>query len=177
MANYLDLGTDGIQQRKAPATAGGAGNENKIPELNGSGVLPESMLPSSALGGTTIVNATADGAISQHDLVEVFNDSGTIKARKADATSGTARPATGRANAAAVDAAAVEVTVGPHSYNAGTHGLTLGADNPIFLSKTAGGRTQTPPLASGELTQVVGYAVTSTTIYLNIKDRGILNNF
>ena len=93
------------------------------------------------------------------DLVNVWTDTGTAKARKADATVA-GKEANGFVLAA--------VTLGQNAtvYFDGTNtqlsGLTPGAV--YYLSTTAGGVTTTPPSGSGNVVQRVGRAVSATEL-------------
>ena len=82
MANYLKIGTSGLLTEEATVASGGAGNANKVPNLDANGQLAESMMPS-GIGADTVVLATSEN-LSANDLVNIYNASGTMTARKAD---------------------------------------------------------------------------------------------
>ena len=90
--------------------------------------------------------------------MNVWNDSGTPKARKADATTA-GKEAHGFVLSAASSGASA--TVYFEGANTGVTGLTGGN---VFLSTTAGGCTNTAPSATGNVVQRVGIAVGATEL-------------
>lgn len=99
----------------------------------------------------------ASETLSAGNLVNIWNDSGTIKMRKADAD------APYSADGYVLQA----ITSGDSGYmyidgvNDAISGLTLGSQ---FLSATAGGTTTTAPTTTGNIVQSVGIALTSTKL-------------
>lgn len=99
----------------------------------------------------------ASETLSAGNLVNVWNDSGTIKMRKADAD------APYNADGYVLQA----ITSGDSGYmyidgvNDAISGLTLGSQ---FLSATAGVTTTTAPTTTGNIVQSVGIALTSTKL-------------
>jgi hypothetical protein len=91
------------------ATSAGAADAEKVPSTNGSGVLDPSLLNAATTGTQVVVMTGSDGllnpaimpvgigadtssivaseTLAAGDIVNIWNDSGTPKVRKADATS------------------------------------------------------------------------------------------
>lgn len=149
--------------REIEGTAvGGAGQANKIPALDLSGRLDQTMMPTGIGAETAALEAF--GALAAGDLVNVFNDGGVMKVRKADASSGVA-PANGFVLEAylATDTATV--------YFAGLIGSLSGLTPGLhFLSTTPGQSNHVAPSATGNVVQRIGTALNSTTIFFNPQD-------
>jgi hypothetical protein len=154
MAKYITQ-TGGQLTEVAAATAGGAPDAGKIPELDGSGRLASGMMPT-GIGADTAVLAASE-ALAAGDLVNVWNDAGTAKVRKADAA--TNKPAHGFVLAAFATAA--NATVYFEGQNAQQTGMTAGV---VFLSATAGRATSTVPTTAGHIVQSVGFALSATSM-------------
>lgn len=156
MAKFLKLGTNGLVAEESTVTAGGGANANKVPALDSNGQLAESMMPS-GIGADTAVVPTSEN-LSANDIVNLYNNSGTITARKADA--GTNKyQAHGYVKASTTSPANATV------YLDGTCPATFAATDagkPVFLSDTAGTTTVTPVSGTGKIHQIIGY-VTATT--------------
>jgi hypothetical protein len=127
---------------------------NKVVLTNGSGRLDPSIMP---LGfGDDVVSVEAGENLSAGDLVNIYDDSGTAKARKADATNN--RPANGFVVAGYTTGQMASI------YFEGTNdqmsGMVAGRR---FLSATTPGATQTAaPTGTGQIVQIVGFAVSAT---------------
>jgi hypothetical protein len=89
----------------------------------------------------------------------VWDDSGTLKIRKADATTA-GKEANGYVLASVSSGA--EGTVYFEQVITGLSGLTLGAV--YYLSTTAGAITTTAPSGSGNVVQRIGRAVSTTEV-------------
>ncbi|MGH7291080.1 MAG: hypothetical protein ACREJT_07725, partial [Myxococcota bacterium] len=100
--------------------------------------------------------------------VSVWNDSGTQKVRKADATAA-GKEATGFVLAGAASGA--NATVFFEGTNTQLSGLTPGAR--YYLDTTAGAVVDTPPTGSGNVVQFIGTAVSATEISFE-PDAGII---
>lgn len=151
----------GFREVEASAT-GGAGQANKIPALDLSGRLDTTMMPTGIGAETSAL--TAFGALAAGDFVNVFNDGGVMKVRKADASTGVA-PANGFVLLAyaALDVA----TVYWGGLNGQLTGLTPGLH---FLSTTPGASNHVAPAATGNIVQRLGTAINSTTIFFQPQD-------
>ena len=137
-------------------TSAGAGDSGKLPALDGSGKLDESFLPTGI--GADTQTAPASEALSAGDLVNIWDDAGTTKVRKADATS-VGKEAHGFVLASVLLAGTA--TIYFEGSNTGVTGLTGGKQ---YLATTAGQATITPPSGSGNVVQVVGFATSATAL-------------
>ena len=158
-SKYLELTTSGTSEKEATVTSAGAADDGKIIALNSSGKLDETMLPT-GIGADTAI-AVAYENLAAGDLVNLFNDGGTIKARKADASGGFAKQADGFVKSSYSTGASATV------YNDGTisglTGLTIGAR--YYLSgSSAGTATATIPTTSAYISQYVGKAKSATEL-------------
>ncbi|AID16848.1 hypothetical protein vBDshPR2C_33 [Dinoroseobacter phage vBDshPR2C] len=149
--------------REVEATAvGGAGQASKIPALDLSGRLDSTMMPTGIGAETSAIEAF--GALAAGDFVNVFNDGGIAKVRKADASTGVA-PANGFVLAAYTTGQTATVYWG--GLNNQVSGLTPGMH---FLSTTPGASNHVAPSASGNIVQRLGFAVSSTVINFQPQD-------
>ena len=152
---YLDRSGGKFVQKEAINTSAGAGDAGKLIKTNSQGDVDETFLPDGI--GIDSVTVTAAGGLAEGDIVNIYNDEGTIKARKADA--GTNKYiAHGYCPEAILDAA--EGTV----YLTGsiiTTGLTVGN---YYLSDTPGSKSTAPPTGTGKIDQVIGWAVSTTKL-------------
>lgn len=101
-------GSGGIQEVVSVQT-GGAPSADKVPSLDANGRLDVTMMPSGVGADTSVV--VASGALAAGDFVNLFNDGGTAKVRKADASSNVA-PAHGFVLAAVTDGGAMPRSTG-----------------------------------------------------------------
>lgn len=152
---YNNAGT--ITEREATVVSAGAGNAGDIVALDASGRLDQSVMPEGLLPDTASIVASEN--LVAGDFVNVWNDAGTPKVRKADASNN--RPAVGFVKDA--------VTSGNNAsvYFEGTNddltGLTIGAT--YFLSaSTPGEAVSVAPTGSGEIVQILGRAIAATKI-------------
>jgi hypothetical protein len=154
---FLQLATGGAARQEVTATQlGGSGNENKIPALDSTGKFDNSMMPS-GMGPFTIV---AGETVASGDIVNIYNDSGTPKVRKADATT-SGKYANGFVMSNFNIGATATVYLPSHQ-NSSVTSLTVGTV--YYLSTTAGAITATAPSATGNVVQVVGYSTTATNL-------------
>lgn len=164
MANntYLDNVAGEMQQKAAINTSAGAGDAGKIPALDSAGRMSPTMLPVGV--GVLVKSIVSSENLAARDMVNVWNDAGTIKVRKADANNN--MPCHGYVSAAVTSPAAADVYF--DGIISGFVGLTLGAR--YYLSETAGEITATPPSASASLVQYIGVAVSATEIEFDPAD-------
>jgi len=154
---YIKNNSGQLAEVEATVTSSGAGNAGDIVALDGSGKLDTTVLPS-GIGATTKLAATTEN-LSAGDLVNLYNDSGTIKARKADASNG--RRAHGFVLSAVTSPN--NATVYLDGTITGLTSLTPGAA--YYLSgSTAGAATATAPTTSGYISQEIGVALSATEI-------------
>jgi hypothetical protein len=151
----------GFQEVEAAAT-GGAGQANKIAALDVSGRLDATMMPTGIGAETAVVPAFGD--LAAGDLVNLYNDAGTVRARKADASSAGTH-ANGFVLAAVTSGN--NATVYFSGLNNQVTGLTPGRH---FLSTTAGISNHVAPTTAGNLVQRIGFALDATTLFFEPQD-------
>lgn len=137
-------------------TSAGAGDAGKLPKLDAGGKLDSTMMPAGVGADSQSIMASETLAAGP---VNVWNDAGTLKMRKADATSA------GKEANGFVTGAVTSGVAGTCYFDGtitGLTGLTLGAD--YFLSSTAGAVVTTAPSASGNIVQRIGKALSTTTL-------------
>ncbi len=133
----------------------GAGDAAKLVALDASGRIDSTMLPV-GIGPDTVVVTTSE-AIASGDLVNIWNSAGA-KCRKADAAVA-GKEAHGFVLVGVGSGA--PATVYFEGANTGVAGLTPGNQ---FLSTTAGLATSTAPSGSGNVVQRVGFATAATAM-------------
>lgn len=133
----------------------GAGDAAKIVQLDSSGKIDMTMMPT-GVGADSAVITTSE-ALAAGDFVNIWNSTGA-KARKADATTA-GKEAHGFVLSAYGSSASA--TVYFEGTNTGVTGQTPG---PVFLATTAGGATSTAPSGSGNVVQRIGFAISATAI-------------
>ncbi len=168
----------------ATQTSSGAASAGKIPQLNSSGILDDtivnatvtsaagklvklggdgkldsSVLPTGIGADTAII--VASEALSAGDLVNIWNNSGTANVRKADATTA-GKEAHGFVLSAVTSGN--NATVYFEGTNTQFTGLTPGRQ---YLSTTAGKSSATAPSGSGQVVQIVGFAISATAMNFN----------
>lgn len=163
------------------ATSAGAADAEKVPSTNASGVLDPSLLNAATTGNSKVLMTKSDGtldpsvmpvgigadtftvvaseALAAGDFVNIWDDGGTAKARKADATT-EGKEAVGFVLEAV--SASANALVYMEGKNTQLTGMTPGARQ--YLSTTPGGRTDTAPSAVGNVVQPLGEALNATTL-------------
>lgn len=163
------------------ATSAGAGDAEKIPSTNGSGVLDPTLLNAATTGTSKVLMTDGSGRIdvtvlpvgvgpdtdsivssenlAAGDIVNLWDDAGTIKVRKADATA-EGKEAHGFVLAAVTSPAAA--TVYFEGQITGLAGLTRGAR--YFITTTPGTIATTAPSGAGNVAQCVGIANSATEL-------------
>jgi hypothetical protein len=137
-------------------TSAGAGDSGKLPALDAAGKLDTSFMPTGIGADTSSIVSSEN--LAAGDLVNIWNNTGTANVRKADAAVA-GKEAHGFVLAAVTSPAAA--TVYFEGSNTGVTGLTPG---PQFLSATAGLCTATAPSAAGNVVQRVGFATSATNV-------------
>ncbi len=133
----------------------GIADAGKLIALGSDGRIHISMLPTGV--GPDVKVMPAGETLSAGDLINVYDDSGVTKARKADASN------LRRAHGFVLDAAAsgANVAVYFEGIITGLSGMTAGQTR--FLS-TVGGTSSSAPTTSGYIAQGVGAAISATEI-------------
>lgn len=165
MADYVKRSTTGLQEANATETSAGAGDAGKLPKLNSSGKLDSSMLPAGIGDETTVAPATEN--LSAGDLVNFWDDAGTLSVRKADASNG--RRAHGFVEASVTSGNNATV-YGAGYINNSVTGLTPSAT--YYLSAGTAGAVATagPASAASHIHQEVGVATSATSLLFVPKD-------
>ena len=136
------------------ATSGGDASASLIPQLNAAGLLPVTMMPVGVAQESASI-ATSE-ALSAGNLVNVYNLTGSARARKADFSS--AKPANGYVLAAVASGATA--TVFFEGRITGLTGLTPG---PQYLGAN-GAVVATPGTGAGAIAQMIGTAYSTTEL-------------
>ena len=144
-----------LTQVEANTTSAGAGDSGKLVALDATGKLDNTLLPPGVGDESKILPASED--LAAGDLVNVWDDSGTTKVRKADATTA-GKEADGFVLASVTSGN--NATVYFDAVNNASTGLT--SASAVYLSATAGLTTATAPSASGNVVQRVGRALSTT---------------
>lgn len=154
---YISFITGRLREIAATVVSLGAGNGGDLVALDDTGRLDASVLPV-GLGADTATIAAFEN-LAAGDFVNVFDDAGTQKVRKADATT-EGKEADGFVLSTAT--AGANALVYFEGSNTQRTGLTVGAR--YYLATTAGGVTTTPPSATGNVVQYLGRAISATAI-------------
>jgi len=153
----------------AVTTSAGAGDSGKTVALDAAGKIDSTMMPTGV--GADTKTFVASETLAAGDLVNIWNDSGTAKARKADASGGAAKAADGFVLAGFASAATA--TVYFDGTITGLSGLTGGTI--YFLSgSSAGTPTATAPSTTAYNCQIVGKALSATELSFQPSDICIL---
>lgn len=157
MAKYI-TNANGTLTELATGSVGGATDANKIPNLDANGKLTEAMMPTGV--GRDVNTIATSESLSAGDFVNVWDDAGTTKVRKADCTGANAsKKAHGFVLSSFTHPATAEV------YFEGTNTAVTGlSGGDVFLSATAGQATNTAPTTSTYTVQRIGVAVSATAI-------------
>lgn len=108
----------------------------------------------------------ASEALIYGDVVNIFDNAGTLQVRKANATNNT-KPAHGFCTTlAGIAAGSYGECILNHGLLTGVAGLVRGSR--YFLSTAAGLVTTVAPVAAGNIEQALGIALSATTLLYNI---------
>jgi hypothetical protein len=156
MAKFLKINTAGGTEEEAFATSSsGVGDAGKGVALNAQGQIDETMIP-----GAEVKSIVASETLAAGELVNVFDDAGTPKMRKADA-SNEGKKADGFVLSNVTSGASGKFH--GEGIISGLSSLTIGAR--YFLSATTPGAiTTTPPTTAGHILQEVGKAISATEL-------------
>lgn len=163
---YFTFLTNRIREVAATIISSGAANDGDLVGLDSTGKLDSSVLPVGIGADTTVLVAFEN--LAAGDLVNYFDDAGTSKMRKTDATT-EGKEADGFVlSAFTAGASAVGYNEGSNTQRTG---LTIGAR--YYLATTPGGVTATAPTGSGNVVQFLGRAISTTTLVFEA-DQGII---
>jgi hypothetical protein len=163
---YLKNNAGTITEEAALQSSAGAGDAGAIPALDVTGRLSVTMMPVGIAADVAVVAASE--TLAAGDVVNIYNDSGTAKVRKADATT-VGKEAHGFVIAGVTSGA--NATIYFEGTNSNVTGQTAG---PVFLSTTAGLTTSTAPSSAGNVVQRVGFATSATTVNFQSNDPIVL---
>lgn len=140
----------------AKNTSAGAGDAGKVVALDSAGRIDSTMMPVGI--GADTASLIASEALTAGNYVNIWNDVGAFKVRKADATVA-GKHAMGFVLAGFAAAAAANV------YFEGTNTQVTGqTPGGVFLQITAGLGGATVPSAAGNVVQAIGFATSATSV-------------
>jgi hypothetical protein len=154
---YISQSGGVFQEVASIQSSAGAGDAGKIPGLDSSGRLDSSMMPVGIAADTAVIQASE--ALAAGDLVNVYNNAGAARVRKADAST-TGKQAHGFVLAAVSNGA--NATVYFEGSNTQVTGLTPGVQ--YLSAATPGLCTATAPSGAGQVVQEVGIATSATNL-------------
>jgi len=154
---FLKLSSGQLAEELSLQSSVGAGDAGKIVALDAAGRIDNSMMPI-GIGADTKSIASSEN-LAAGDLVNIYDNGGTINCRKADASNG--RRAHGFVLASVTSPA--NATVYFEGTITGLTGLTPGAT--LYLSgATAGAVTATAPSTPAHIVQEIGAAASATEV-------------
>lgn len=153
---FISIDDNGnLKEEQAIGSTSGASDADKIVKTGADGKIDETLIP----GGETLT-LQASETLAEGDWVNIHDDGGIAKMRKADASQGMSHEAHGFVLA--------NITSGAYGkfYGEGINSKVTGmtAGQTLFLSATAGAETTTPITTSGHILQKVGIAIGVTSI-------------
>ena len=154
---YLKIAAGVVGEQAAIQSSAGAGDAGKIIALDAAGRIDNTMMPVGV--GPETKTLTASEALSGGNFVNIYDDAGTTKCRKADAT------AAGKEANGFVLAAVLEgnpATVYTDGINNQLGALTGGTV--YYLDTTPGGISATAPSGAGNIVQRMGRALSATEL-------------
>lgn len=160
---YMQLVNGKKTLTKSKDVSTGAADAGEVVALNAEGKIDETMLQD-----IDNKNVPAFEDLTSGDYINLFDDGGVVKARKADNSN--SRPAHGYVKDTVV--APANVTVFFEGANANLSGLTEGARQ--YLG-TVGGVTETPldptnAADDGKIHQLLGVAISDTEVNTDVQD-------
>lgn len=164
---YLDRVSGVTTQERAINTSAGAGDADKLARLDSSGKFDASFMPA-GFGAETIVLPTDEDLIAG-DYVNIFDDTGTATARKADNSNGR------RAHGIVLEASTAPANATIYYGQTVTDDYTSLTPGGTCWLGTNGRATQTAPSGSGVLSQEVGFASDDTDIAVQISEPVVLS--
>lgn len=138
-------------------SSAGAGSSGKLAALDNTGRIDQTMMPVGVVPETSSV--VASEALADGDFVNVWNNGGVFNVRKADGST-VGKEAHGFVLAAYLSAASALV----YFEGSNTHVTGAVAGDQYLSATTAGKFTATPPSGSGQVIQQLGVATSATSI-------------
>ena len=164
---YLARIAGRIKQVAVTIVSAGAADDGKVVGLDATGRVDASVMPVGIAPDTKSVVSSEN--LAAGDVVNTFNNAGTLNVRKADATA-EGKEVHGFVLAAVTSPAAALVYF--EGRITGLSGLTPGASYYLSAS-TPGAVTLTPVSAAGNVDQYVGSAVSATELNFEPEERGV----
>lgn len=155
---FLTIDSTGKQQLTdvGVTASSGSADAGKAVVLKPDGTIDSTMLPAGIGGDSTMLPASEN--LTAGNFVNVWDDTGVFKVRKADATS-YGKQAVGFVLDSVLATESVKV------YFEGTNTAVTGvAAGNVYLHTTAGGFSATPPATTGNVIQKIGIGVSATSI-------------
>ena len=162
---YLFLNGGTVTQKELNQTSAGAPDAGKGVALNASGKIDDTMLPT-----VDSITLPASEDLDAGDYVNIWDDAGTIKVRKADASGGVGKKADGYVKASVV--APANAVIYKNGVNDEDAGLTPGTVH--YLSATPGAATDTAPSTATHIVQVLGKAKAATEMSVDVQESPIV---
>jgi hypothetical protein len=150
---FIELVNGEFVENEGLVSSAGAADAGKIPALDSAGKLDSTLMPSGIGADTKSIVASEN--LAAGNFVNIYNDAGTPKVRKADNSNG--RRAHGFVLSAFSSAATATVYL--DGSNTAVTGKTPGA---VQFLGTGGASVETAPTSG--LSQQVGFAVTATDV-------------
>lgn len=152
---YLKNSSGQLAEVEATISSTGATEAGKIVALDASGKLDSTVMPT-GIGAQTQAMLCSE-TLTAGNLINIWSDSGTTKARKADCSNGR------RAHGFVLSGftSGTTATVYLDDSLTGLSSLTVGV--PYYLS-TTGAVSSSAPTTSGYISQEIGVAVSTTVI-------------
>lgn len=154
---FLKQSSGRLAEQASLQSSSGAADAGKIVALDAVGKLDNSLLPTGIGAETKSLPATE--ALSSGDFVNIYDNSGAVSCRKADAST-QGKEAHGFVLTAVASGAAATVYVA----GINTHLSGLNGGPTMYLATTAGGATATAPSGAGNVVQELGQRLSATEI-------------
>jgi len=155
---FLTIDATGKQQLvdAGVTTSSGSADAGKVPVLKADGTLDSTLFGAGISGDSTMLPASEN--LTAGNFVNIWDDTGVFKVRKADATT-YGKQAVGFVLDSILATESVKV------YFEGTNTAVTGvAAGNVYLHTTAGGFTATPPTTTGNVIQKIGIGISATSI-------------
>lgn len=164
MANkYITLQNGREKMIEASTVSAGSADAGKIFAVGSNGKYDPSLIP-----GIDVTAIEASENLSAGNYVNLWNDAGDIKVRKADASND--RPAHGYVNDTVTSGNPVSVYF--EGANTGQSGLTPGAR--VYLGAAGVGTNTVPATPGSVIHQFLGIAISATEVNTDIDDEIVL---
>lgn len=154
---FIQNVSGGFAEKEARVTSTGAVDSGAIIALDSTGRLDQSVMPT-GIGADTIT-AIASESITAGNIVNLWDDAGTLSVRKADSSNGR------RACGFVKESKSTGQSVSVFMEGSITNVTSVVPGQPYFLSEvTAGEITDTAPTTSGYMSQEIGYGTSTSSV-------------